>query len=298
GGGGVPEALEIGRRSGVKVHFSHYRTSPDTAGKVAERVELIDRAKAEGVDCTLELYPYPTGSTFPVSFLPSYVHDGGPDAIIRRLKDPVERRKLIDYLDSQRHRSLDDAVLSYLPKNKHLEGLSVPDVAKQRGVSMGEAVLDLIIEEDLQVGYRGAPPHSVAKWSQVSRDCVELLFRPDYMVGSDAIPLGSFPHPRAYGCFPRLLGRLRRSTSIMTLEQMVQRMTDNPARRFGLTKRGRIQEGYYADIAIFDAERVNDNATYDDPRQFPTGIPYVLVNGQVAVDSERCTGVLAGQAVP
>ncbi len=298
GGGGVPEALEIGRRSGVKVHFSHYRTQPDSAGKVAERVEMIDRAKAEGVDCTLELYPYPTGSTFPVSFLPSYVHDGGPDAIMRRLKDPAERRKLVDYLDSQRHRSLDDAVLSYLPKNRHLEGLSVPDVAKQRGVSMGEAVIDLIIDEDLQVGYRGAPPHSVAKWSQVSRDCVELMSRPDYMVGSDAIPLGSFPHPRAYGCFPRLLGRLRRSTNIMTLEQMVQRMTDNPARRFGLTKRGRIQAGYFADIAIFDAEHVNDNATYDDPRQFPTGIPYVLVNGQVAVDSERCTGVLAGQAVP
>ena len=298
GGGMVPEALEIGRRSGVKVHFSHYRTYPETAGNVAERVELIDKAKAEGVDCTLELYPYPSGSSYPVSFLPSYAHEGGPDAIMERLKDASERRKLIDYLDNDYPRSLEEAVFTYLPNNSHLEGISLPDLARRRGVSMGEALCDLLLEEDLQVGYRGAPPHNVAAWRQVSRDCLELLSREDYMVGSDAIPLGSLPHPRAYGTFPRFLGRLRRQFDVLGLEQMVQRMTDNPARRFGLTKRGRIAAGYYADIVVFDAEHVIDNATYDDPCQFPAGIPYVLVNGQVAVDRERCTGVMAGRAVP
>ena len=298
GGGWVSEALEIGRRAGVRVHFSHYRTQPESAGRVADLMELIDKAKAEGVDCSLELYPYPTGSTYPVSFLPSYAHDGGPDAIIKRLEDPAERRKLIDYLDNDSPRSLDDAVFTYLPKNRHLEGMTLPDIAGQRGVSMGEVLCDLLLDEDMRVGYRGAPPHSVAVWRQMSRDCVELLSRPDYMVGSDAIPLGSLPHPRAYGTFPRFLGRLRRQFGLLSLEQMVQRMTDNPARRFGLTRRGRIESGYYADIVVFDAERIIDNATYDDPCQFPTGVPFVLVNGQVAVDQERCTGVLAGQAVP
>ena len=298
GEGGVPEALEIGRRSGVPVHFSHYRTQPETAGKVAERVELIDKAKAEGVDCTLELYPYPTGSTFPVSFLPSYAHEGGPDAIIQRLVDEPQRRKLIDYLDNDYSRSLDEVVFSYLPKNQHLEGMTLSYVARQRGVSTGEALCDLLAEEDLQIGYRGAPPDSVALWRQVNQDCLELLSRPDYMVGSDAIPLGSLPHPRAYGTFPRLLGRLRRQIGVLSLEQMVQRMTDNPARRFGLTGRGRIERGAYADVVVFDPEHVIDNATYDDPRQFPTGIPFVLVNGQVAVENQRCTGVMAGQAVP
>ena len=298
GGGGVPEALEIGRRSGVRVHFSHYRTQPENAGRVAERLELIDKAKAEGVDCSLELYPYPSGSSYPVSFLPSYAHDGGPDAIIRRLKDPAERRRLVSYLDNDYPGSLQDAVFTYLPKNRHLEGMSLPDISSQRGETMGETLCALLLEEDMQVGYRGAPPHSVAVWRQVSRDCLELLSRPDYMVGSDAIPLGSLPHPRAHGTFPRFLGRLRREFGVLSLEQMVQRMTDNPARRFGLTMRGRIARGYYADVAIFDPERINDNATYDDPCQFPTGIPFVLVNGQVAVDQERCTGVLAGRAVP
>ena len=163
---------------------------------------------------------------------------------------------------------------------------------------MGEALCDLLLTTDRCVGYRGAPPRSVAGWRQISRDCLELLSRPDYMVGSDSIPLGSLPHPRAYGTFPRLLGRLRRQFGVLSLEQMVQRMTDNAARRFGLTKRGRIEQGYFADVVVFDSERIIDNATYDDPHQFPTGIPYVVVNGQVAVDQERCTGVMAGQAVP
>lgn len=297
GGGGVPEALEIGRRSGVKVHFSHYRTAPDNAGQVAERMELIDKAKAEGVDCTLELYPYPSGSSFPIRFLPPDVNDGGPDALMERLNDSDERSRMIEYM--RNHPSdMDQAVFTYLPKNQHLEGMSLKDIAKSKGTSLEEALFDLLVDEELQVGYRGAPPESVAVWRQISRDCVEFLSRTDYMVGSDSIHLGSLPHPRAYGCFPRFLGRLRRDFGVLSLEQMVQRMTDNPAKRFGLTKRGRIEKGYFADVVIFDAEHIIDNATYDDPKQFPTGIPYVLVNGKVAVDNERCTATFAGQAVP
>ena len=307
GGGLVAEALEIGRRSGVRVHFSHFRTYSYNAGKVAERVEMIDKAKAGGVDCTLELYPYPTGSSDGVHLLPGYAHEGGPDAILQRLKDPSERQKLIDYLDNDyasfqptdmHHSTLEEMVFTNIPKARHLEGMSLPDVVQERGVSMGEMLCDLLLENELQVGFRGAPPVSVALWRQVSRDCLELLSRPDYMVGSDSIPMGSLPHPRAYGTFPRFLGRLRRQFGVLSLEQMVQRMADNPARRFGLTRRGRIEKGYYADIAVFDDEHIIDNATYDDPCQFPAGIPFVLVNGQIAVDQEECTGVLAGQAVP
>ena len=107
-----------------------------------------------------------------------------------------------------------------------------------------------------------------------------------------------FPHPRSYGAFPRFLGRLRRKFGGLSLEQTIHRMTDRPARRFGITKRGRIEKGWYADLVIFDSDRVIDTATYDDPCQFPIGIPYVIVNGKLAVDNEHCTGVLAGRAVP
>ena len=296
GGGGIPEALEIARRSGVRLHFSHFKTAAENAGRVSERLELIDKAKAEGVDCTLELYPYPTGSSFPLSLLPSYAHEGGPDAILERLKDPGQRPGLLEALS--RASRLEGAVLSYVPRHTDLEGMALSEIARSRGASPGDVLCDLLVEEDLQIGYWRTPPDSVAVWRQLSRDCLEFLSRPDYMVGSDSIHVGSLPHPRAYGTFPRFLGRLRREFGVLTLEQMVQRMTDNPARRFGLTHRGRIQKGYFADIVVFDDERIIDNATYDDPHQFPTGIPYVLVNGEVAVDQGRCTGVLAGQAVP
>ena len=299
-GGGVAEALEVARRSGVKLHFAHFRTEPSTAGKTNELMRLIDEAKADGLDVTLDIYPYAGGSTIPVSFLPSEAQEGGPDAIIRRLRDPAERKKIVAYLESELYyaRPLSELVFSYAGKNSQLEGLSLPEVAEQRGVSPGEALCDLLLEEDLAVGHSVPPPVSYGLWRQVSRDCMKLLARDDYMVCSDITPAGSMPHPRTYGAFPRFLGRLRREFGGITVEGMVHRMTDRPARRFGLTGRGRIEKGYFADVAIFDAERVIDTATYDDPRQHPVGIPYVLVNGQVAVDQERCTGVLAGQAVP
>ncbi|MDP7628296.1 MAG: D-aminoacylase [SAR202 cluster bacterium] len=299
GGGGIPEALEIGRRSGVKVHFSHTRTSVANAGQVADVVALIDQGKAEGIDCTLELYPYPTGSSLLVSNLPSWAHDGGPDKIIERLKTPSTRSKIIESIEAHGSRPLTESVLSYMPnKNSDLEGMPVSEIAKCRGKSLGEVVCDLLIEEDLQIAFWMAPPNNIYGWQQVSRDALELLSRSDYMVGSDSIPLGSVPHPRAYGTFPRFLGRLRREFGTMGMEAMVQRLTDNAARRFGLTNRGRITTGYFADITVFDAERIIDTATYDNPRQYAAGIPYVLVNGKVAVDHERCTGVLAGQAIP
>ena len=113
---------------------------------------------------------------------------------------------------------------------------------------------------------------------------MKLLARDDYMVCSDITPIGSVCHPRSFGAYPRFLGRLRREFGGLTLEAMVARMTDVPARRFGLRNRGRIEPGYRADVTVFDADLVIDTATYDDPRQHPVGIPYVLVNGAIAVD--------------
>jgi N-acyl-D-amino-acid deacylase len=176
--------------------------------------------------------------------------------------------------------------------------MSLADAARREGRSMGEALCRVLLDEDLKVGYVGAPPSSPAVWRQMSRDCMALLARPDYMVCSDMTPAGGFPHPRSFGAFPRFLGRLRREFGGLTLEAMVHRMTDRPARRFGLRGRGRVERGCFADLVVFDPARVIDTATYDDPRRYPTGIPFVVVNGQLAVDQERCTGVLAGQAVP
>ena len=112
GGGGVTEALEIAKRSGVKLHFSHFRTDENTAGEVSSRIGEIDQAISEGVDVSLELYPYPTGSTFPLSFFPSYAHEGGLEALLEKLRTPKEKKLLADYLDNDYPRPINDAIFS------------------------------------------------------------------------------------------------------------------------------------------------------------------------------------------
>ena len=298
GGHGVREAVEVARRTGVRLHFAHYRTTPGTAGQLDRLMEFIDPARGDGLDVTFDVYPYPAGSSIPVSLLPSEAQEGGPDAILARLRDAGERRRIAEYLDRHGSLPMADVVFSYLPRYPELEGMSLAEVARRRDQGLGETLCQLLLDAELRIGHLGAPPQSLALWRQVSQDCMTLLARPDYMVCSDMTPAGSFPHPRSYGAFPRFLGRLRREFGGLTLEAMIQRMTDAPARRFGLPRRGRLERGHFADLVVFDPERVIDNATYDDPRRHPSGIPFVVVNGQLAVDQERCTGVLAGQAVP
>lgn len=299
GEGMVSEALEIGRKSGVKIHFSHFRTGIENAGKVNELMEQIDSAKNEGVDCSLELYPYPTGSGFPLMFLPPEAHEGGPDQIMHILNHSIKRQRIADYIDEHHAWIANDGVVTFVQSQANIGilGKTFGDIAAGRQTSVGEAICSLLLEEKLAVGFLQAPPSSLGDWNQTSLDAVELLSRTDYMVGSDSISSHSRPHPRAYGTFPKLLGRLRRKFGIMSLEDMIHRFTANPAKRFQLSGRGMIKPGYAADIVIFDSEQIIDTATYEDPDQFPIGIPYVIVNGQMAVDSEKITGSLSGHAL-
>ena len=298
GNGGIPEALEIGRKSGVKVHFSHTRTDASTAGKIEKVITLIDQSKNE-VDSTLDIYPYPTGSTFLTSLLPSFVHEGGPSAILDNIQNPSIIKKIIEYYQTYPLKvPLDSTTISYAPKTPQFEKFGLVDIQKKLKLSIWETLCHLLIKNDLEVGFWLNPPSNMALWDQINKDALQLLSRPDYMVGSDAIPLGSIPHPRAYGTFPRFLGRLRRKYNILNIEQMIQRMTQNPAQRFGLNKRGSLLVDNYADLVIFNQEHIIDTATYDYPKQFPLGIPYVVINGQIAVNNEICTGSLSGHAIP
>ena len=166
GGGGITEALEISKRSGVKLHFSHFRTDENTAGEVSNRIEEIDQAISEGVDVSLELYPYPTGSTFPLSFFPSYAHEGGLAGLLEKLRNPNEKNLLADYLDNDSPRPINDAVFSYVAKAPKYEGISLTRIAKEREVSLGTTICDILLENEGEVGYWGSPPLSVAVWNK------------------------------------------------------------------------------------------------------------------------------------
>lgn len=298
-GGGVAEAIEVARRTGTKLHFEHYRTFPESAGQVDELMEPIEKAKSEGIDITLETYPYPVGSSFPQAFFPGYFHEGGPVEMLNILNDETRRAELISRMSEISYTAPSGNVWTHIgsAKNKHFEGMLFDDVASEWGVSIEEMMCRMMAEESLQCGMRVAPPGSVRLWRQVEEDIMQLMARPDYMVGSDSIPVGGMPHPRAYGCFVRTLGRLRRRYGY-PLEQVVQRMTQNPAERFALTDRGVIAEGKFADLVIFDEQNVNDRSSFEDPAVYPEGVPFVLVNGEIAVENEHVTGVLAGRAIP
>jgi N-acyl-D-amino-acid deacylase len=298
GGGGITEALEIGRQSGIPVHIEHLRTGPTNAGQTDKLMAPIDKAKAEGVDVSMEIYPYPAGSGTYFQYFPPEYSDGGPEALLRNLTDPANQKEIAAVIDADLEGVKEDQVFSHIgsEKNSDLLGMSWRDAAAIRGVSVGTLLCAVAVEENFIVGRRGTPPDSTALWNQVSRDSMELLSRPDYMIGSDCLPAQRYPHPRAYGTFPRIVGRLLRQSPV-SLETIIQRTSSDPALRFGIKDRGFIKKGHFADIVLFDPDTVIDTATYDDPIQFPAGIPFVIVNGEVAVDNNKSTGVIAGQAV-
>ena len=298
--GGIEDALEIGKRSGVKLHIEHYRTAPNNAGQVDQIMEPVERARRDGVDVTLETYPYPTGAGAPLGGLPGWFHEGQPEDMIARLADPDTKALLVTALrETPGLGDLAGFMWTYLESaaNKNLEGMAFPDVAAARGVSIEEMVCDVLREEKLIAGFRGVPTASVRLWRQVEEDVMDLLAREDFMVGSDSCPVGGMVHPRAYGTFPRIIGRLRRRYG-HPLERVIQRVTQNPAVRFGLKDRGTLEVGKFADVVVFNDETISDQSTFEDPTVHPVGIEYVLVNGEVVVDHERCTGVMAGRAVP
>jgi len=297
-GGGVEEALEIGRRSGVKVHIEHYRTTANNAGQVESIMEPIEAAKKDGVDVTLELYPYPVGSGHPLAHFPSWFHEGGTTAALRRLEEAETKAMLIRDLEDSDSSVLHEYSWTWISsqKNRHYEGMSFTDVAEERGTSIEQMICEVVLEEKFSCGVRGVPPQSARLWRQVEEDVMTLLDRPDYMVGSDAIPVGGLQHPRAWGTFPRIIGRLRRRHGY-PLEQVIQRVTQNPARRFGLEGRGEIREGFQADICVFDPEMINDLSSFEDPMIHPIGIPHVLVNGKLVVENSKCTGTMSGDGI-
>jgi N-acyl-D-amino-acid deacylase len=295
----VLEAIEIGERSGAGVHFSHYRTGPKNLGKTDEVVAPLEAAIKRGLNVTAELYPYPGGSSHGLIFFPLWSHEGGTDEILERLSNPEIRQQIARDYDrtlGSWHRIR----FSNLPsgKNDDLIGRTVGEVAEERGMKGEDLLCELMLEEELRVGFVEVPPTDGATWKAFDEDILTLLSKPYYMVGSDSIPVGQKPHPRGRGCFPRVLRLQREHPEIMSLEFLIQHLTSIPAKRFGLNDRGTLEPNKAADIVIFDPDMVADTATYDHPKSYAKGVEYVLVNGQVAVEQGNVTGKLAGRALP
>ena len=295
----MDEILRIGRESGVRIHFSHFKVcGKQNWDKLPAMLEKLDFAKEEGIQVSLDQYPYIAGSTMLGVILPPWVHDGGTDQLVLRLQNKELREKM--------KKDIQDGIPGWdnfiqfagtegifvtsvvSEKNQDIVGLSLDEIGEKWGVDPLDAAFDLLLEEKNAVGmvdFYGTEDHVTS-----------ILKRPETNVCTDGLLSGK-PHPRVYGSFPRVLGKYAREEGLFSMEEAVYKMTDKAAQTFHLKDRGRILEGYFADITIFDPTKVIDQGSFQAPEQYPEGIVYVIVNGQVEIAQGEVTGNRAGLVI-
>jgi dihydroorotase/N-acyl-D-amino-acid deacylase len=302
------EVFEIARRARIPAEIWHLKTAyKKNWGRMPEILNRIRRARARGLDITADIYPYIAGSTSLSACLPPWALEGGTDRTLGRLRDANVRERLKKEItaDSKDWENIylgsggAGGVLIGAVVNRELEavqGKRLSEIAEEQNKDPLDALFDLILADHGQTS---------AIYFMMNEDDMRAAMRAPFVSfctdsGSRATdgPLaGSKSHPRGWGSYPRILGRYVRDEHLLSLEDAVHKMTGAPAARVGLRDRGFVRQGMFADITIFDPRRVIDRATFEMPNQYPEGIEYVLVNGQISVDKGQRTPALAGQVL-
>jgi N-acyl-D-amino-acid deacylase len=294
----VKETITVAERSGVSTIIAHHKTNGrKNWGKSRQTLQLIDEARDRGFDITCDVYPYIAGSTFLWALLPPWVQEGGIGKLLERLHSKENRRRIQEnfihglpgWPNLVEGSGWDGILISSCQKNKDLEGKTLRQIADARKAEPADVLFDILLEVNADV--------LMVLFGMSEEDVTNILRHPAAMVGSDAIPSTGKPHPRYFGAFPRVLSKYVREDKVLCLPEAVRKMTSMPAQKLGLRDRGMIREGMWADLVIFDPKTIEDKATFTNPRQYPKGIPYVLVNGQMAVCAGKVTGALAGRVL-
>lgn len=296
----IQEALHIGREAGLPVQISHFKLSgQQNWGRSKETIPMIIKAREEGLDVTIDQYPYTASSTSLSTLLPDWVLADGQDSIKARLAKPVIRKQVKDYmLQRLAKRKLEHfsfPVVAYYHADTSLNGKSIEAVNRLKGRAHTAEMEAETIVQMMEKGGASMVFHGM------SEDDVRNIMRyPFNMFASDAsirIFQQGNPHPRGYGTNARVLGKYVRDEQVMLLEDAIRRMTSLPATKFGLRNRGLLIEGYAADLVVFNDKEVKDQSTFEKPHQYSTGFHYVLVNGVLTVDQGKHTGARAGKAI-
>ena len=298
---GVAEALEIGRQAHIPVVLTHHKAIGKAMwGKSTVTLAMVDSARKAGTDVMMDQYPYTASSTGLAVLMPPWALAGGDSATKRRAGDKVLRDSIlagiVDYLWNDRGGGdIKRVQFASVRWDKWLEGKTLYDWAVRAGVpTTPEGAAPLVLEGVLKGGA------SMVFHVMDEGDVRRIMAHPMTMIASDGSlsqPGSGVPHPRDYGTFPRVLGEYVRVQHVLTLEQAVHKMTGLPAARLGLTDRGCLKAGCIADVTIFDPATVKDEGTFTDPHKYPTGIPFVIVNGAVTVDGGAMTAVRAGRVI-
>lgn len=295
----MEEVIRIGKESGVKVHFSHFKVCGKANWKyIPQVIELLEKAKAEGISVSFDQYPYAAGSTMLGVVLPPWAHAGGTNELIKRLGDPAMREKMKEDIingipgwDNFIEFAGFDQIFvtsAKTDKNQDAVGKSLVELAQMRNTDPFNATFDLLMEEENAVG--------MVDFYGLEEHIMTFIKRPEQNVCTDGLLSGK-PHPRAYGSFPRVLRRFVREEKILTVEEAVHKMSLKAATAIGIENRGSLEVGKFADIVIFDLDTVSDVGDFVDPMHFPVGIDYVLINGHVVIDNGTYNKVIAGEVL-
>ncbi len=296
----IEEAVNIGRQAKMPVEISHFKvTYKPNWGRSVQTLEAVDKARREGIDVTIDQYPYVASSTSLDTTLPTWAFSGGRDSLLYRLADPDIRAKIkkemLATLKSKQLKNYSYAVIARFAEDSTLNGLSISEAniikgRKAKASEEVETIVSMVSTGRVQMVY----------FSMNEDDLRRIMQYPFNMAASDAgiVRFGSgMPHPRAYGTNARILGMYVRDMKIIRLEEAIRRMTSLPAQKFQIKDRGLLHVGMAADIVVFDEATVTDRATFEKPHAYSTGFEYVIVNGELVVIDGKHTGVRSGISV-
>jgi dihydroorotase/N-acyl-D-amino-acid deacylase len=304
----LDEVFEIARKAGIRVEIWHLKTAyKKNWGRMPHVLERIKQARASSIDVNADIYPYIAGSTSLSASLPPWALEGGTEKMLSRLRDPATRQRLKKEISEESNSWENiylgsggpDGVLVSSVVNRELEplqGKRISEIAILEKKDPLDALFDFILADEGQTGaiyfMMSEADMRAAMQSPFVTFCTDSGAR-----ATDGPLAGSKSHPRGWGTYPRILGKYVREEKLLSLETAIHKMTGGPAARVNLRERGLLREGMFADVTIFNPATVIDRATFESPNQYPVGIDYVLVNGQLSVDKGQRTPALAGRVL-
>lgn len=295
----VEETIGIGKKTGVSIEISHLKAMGRKFWpNMAKAIELIEKANPPaGGNINFDIYPYAiTGSVLYI-LLPDWVAEGGRNMLLKRLKDPSIKAKVIKEMQQKKDYEYDKITVAISPIDKTFIGKKITEIAQAQDISVEEAVVNMLVASGGRI---------ITFLDTLSKDNVEIgLSHPLSFIASDGSAYNlqhyqnkrELVHPRCFGAFPRFLGRYVRDKEILPWEEAIYKITGGPAQKLGLKKRGLIKKGYWADLVLFSPRKIVDKATFENPYQYPEGIEYVFVNGKMAVEKAMYNGQRAGQVL-
>ncbi|WP_411114291.1 N-acyl-D-amino-acid deacylase family protein [Streptomyces sp. 029-5] len=293
------EMVTLTRDAGCALHLAHATMNFGVnKGRAPELLTLLDEALDAGADISLDTYPYTPGCTTLVAMLPSWASEGGPDAILERLRDEATAERIRHHMEVIGADGCHGVPIEW--DTIEISGVSAPGLADHVGRTVADSAARadeapwttarrLLIEDRLG--------STILQHVGHEENVRQIMRHRVHTGGSDGILQGAKPHPRAYGTFPQYLGRYARELGVLTLEECVAHLTGRPAARLRLPDRGLVREGYRADLVLFDPDTVAAGSTFEEPRTLPVGIPHVLIDGRFVIEDGRRTNVLAGRAI-